>query len=107
MTDLNEYFKVIAKKAIDDETFAHEGNWESLLHLIDAYIEHLKKQIPKWEPIETANEKEYILGYDPGKEYPTIGIQVMRFEYDLWGDGVYNEWSAHPTHWMKLPELPQ
>jgi len=57
-----------------------------------------------WQPIETAPKDNLIIGYDPVKENP---IQVMKYDYGGWGDAVYQEWSAEPTHWMPLPEPPK
>lgn len=64
--------------------------------------------LDKWQPIETAPKDITILGYVPDDgDYPRIGIQAMKQEYGEWGDSVYHEWSASPTHWQPLPELPK
>lgn len=75
-----------------------------------------------WQPIETAPEDEQILVWSPaesrwdnGMAAPvwTVVKSVMEdgeadffIEHD--GDGGYMSWqSAHPTHWMPLPDPPE
>ena len=59
----------------------------------------------KWQPIETANKRDYIIGVWKDGKWQAA---------ELWFNDAEEEWNhttgdhiCRPTHWMPLPEPPK
>lgn len=62
----------------------------------------------KWQPIETAPEREPVLAYFKELDDNYIAV-AAREDGDWWTDtcGEFMEANTSPTHWMPLPDTPR
>ena len=69
------------------------------------YEAALQAAQPKWQPIETAPDREYILILVDG-QITGVGSTYLGDWWASMPNGEVCELNEPPTHWMPLPEAP-